>query len=204
MSATSRLAFPFISPGQAQKELYHNEALQLLDVLVAAAVEGLPTAAPPATPTIGLCYIVGGSSSGDWSGRAQQLAAYTSGGWRFIAPRDGMSALVRSSGGTAVTGAARGKSERCAAPKSRSTASRWWARAARRSRLRRAAARPTWRQGPRSARSSPPCASTDSSKRKKPAIGSDDLQPNRKQLRLFGNSWHQQRPCADTGALIMC
>ncbi len=102
MSATPRLAFPFISPGQAQKELYHNEALQLLDVLVAAAVEGLPTAAPPATPAIGLCYIVGGSPSGDWSGRAQQLAAYTSGGWRFIAPRDGMSALVRSSGGTAV------------------------------------------------------------------------------------------------------
>ncbi len=44
MSATPRLSLPFIVPGQAQKELFHNEALQLLDVLVAGAVEGLPLA----------------------------------------------------------------------------------------------------------------------------------------------------------------
>ena len=93
---------PFIVPGQAQKELFHNEALQVLDVLVAAAVEGPPLATPPASPAIGNCYIVAGSPTGAWAGHAQQLAAYTSGGWRFVAPRDGMSVYVVSSGGTAV------------------------------------------------------------------------------------------------------
>ena len=102
MSATPRLALPFLVPGQAQKELYHNESLQLLDVLVAAAVEGLPTATPPAVPVAGRCYIVAASPTGDWAGQAQKLAAYTSGGWRFIAPFEGMSAFVRGVGTTAV------------------------------------------------------------------------------------------------------
>ncbi len=98
MSATTRLALPFIVPGQAQKELFHNEALQLLDVLVAAVVEGPPSEDPPAAPLVGSCYIVGGSPGGEWSGHAHQLAAYSAGGWRFIAPCEGMSAHVRASG----------------------------------------------------------------------------------------------------------
>ena len=73
-------------------------------MLVAAAVEVPPLATPPATPVIGTCYIVGSSPSGAWSGHAQQLAAYTSGGWRFIAPRVGMNACVADSGSTAVFG----------------------------------------------------------------------------------------------------
>jgi hypothetical protein len=102
MSATPRLALPFLVPGQAQKELFHNEALQSLDVLVAAAVEGPPLATPPATPAAGDCHIVGSSPTGAWAGHAQQLAAYTSGGWRFIPAREGMTMLDRSSGGTAA------------------------------------------------------------------------------------------------------
>ncbi|MEO5611568.1 MAG: DUF2793 domain-containing protein [Sphingomicrobium sp.] len=102
MSATPRLSLPFIVPGQAQKELFHNEALQVLDVMVAGAVEGLPLATPPASPVIGDCYIVAASPTGAWAGHAQQLVAYTSGGWRFVAPRDGMRVDVVSSGKTAV------------------------------------------------------------------------------------------------------
>jgi len=71
-------------------------------VLIAAAVEGLPLAAPPASPAVGNCYIVGASPSGAWAGKAHHLAAYTSGGWRFIAPRDGLNAYVKSNGATAV------------------------------------------------------------------------------------------------------
>ena len=82
--------------------MFHNEALQILDVLVAAAVEGLPLATPPASPAIGSCYIVAASPTGAWVGHAQQLAAYTSGGWRFIAPCEGMTALVDSNGSNAV------------------------------------------------------------------------------------------------------
>ncbi|WP_309661483.1 DUF2793 domain-containing protein [Sphingomonas sp.] len=82
--------------------MFHNEALQVMDVLVAGAVEGLPLAAPPASPTIGNCYIIAGSPTGLWVGHAQQLAAFTSGGWRFVAPRDGMSFYVASNGKIAV------------------------------------------------------------------------------------------------------
>lgn len=71
-------------------------------MLVAAAVEGLPTATPPAVPVAGLCYIVGASPTGDWAGQAQKLAAVTSGGWRFIAPFEGLSVYVRGAGTTAV------------------------------------------------------------------------------------------------------
>ena len=71
-------------------------------MIVAAAVEGPPQAAPPGSPAIGVCYIVGASPSGAWAGKAQQLAAYTSGGWRFVAPRDGLNAYVKASGATAA------------------------------------------------------------------------------------------------------
>jgi hypothetical protein len=102
MSATPRLALPFIVPGQAQKELFHNEALQVLDAVVSAAVEGLPLATPPVSPAVGSCHIVGASPNGAWSGQAGKLAAFTSGGWRFVAPFDGLEATVRISGSTAV------------------------------------------------------------------------------------------------------
>ena len=38
MEFTPRLSLPTLIPGQAQKELFHNEALQVLDFLVAGAV----------------------------------------------------------------------------------------------------------------------------------------------------------------------
>jgi hypothetical protein len=88
--------------GCAAPSIISGGALQVLDVLVAGAVQGLPLASPPASPVIGNCYIVASSPTGAWAGHAQQLAAYTSGGWRFVAPRDGMSVYVVSSTGTAV------------------------------------------------------------------------------------------------------
>jgi hypothetical protein len=95
MSATARLELPLLSPGQAQKELFHNEALQAIDVLVAPAVEEPPRASPPSSPTIGNCYIIAGSASGAWAGKSDQIACFTSGGWRYAQPREGMSTYVR-------------------------------------------------------------------------------------------------------------
>ena len=97
MTATPRLALPFLSAGQAQKEFFHNEALQTLDMVVAAAVEDGPLDAPPASPLVGACYIVGSAPTDLWSGNALALAAYTSGGWRFVAPVEGMSVYLKSS-----------------------------------------------------------------------------------------------------------
>lgn len=98
MIGTPRLGLPFLSAGQAQKEFTHNEALQTLDFLAAAAIEEGPRADPPASPLVGACYIVGTSPTGAWAGKSQSLAGYTSGGWRFISPIEGMSAYVKTSG----------------------------------------------------------------------------------------------------------
>lgn len=98
MAATPRLSLPFLSVGQAQKEFTHNESLQTLDLLVAGAIEEPPLPAPPPSPPIGSCYIVADGASGDWTGKSQCVAAWTSGGWRFVSPLDGMCLYERTSG----------------------------------------------------------------------------------------------------------
>jgi Protein of unknown function (DUF2793) len=96
MSGSPRLALPFLSAGQAQKEATHNEALQTLDILVAAAVEQEPLGDPPAAPAPGACYLVDTSPTGAWAGKPQTVAGYTSGGWRFVAPVEGMTVYVKT------------------------------------------------------------------------------------------------------------
>lgn len=102
METSGRLALPFILPGQAQKELFHNEALQVLDLLVAGAVEEPPRDSPPESPAAGSCYIVGPGASGEWASRAGELAGWTLAGWRFVAAVEGMSLHVRATGETAT------------------------------------------------------------------------------------------------------
>ena len=102
MSQTSRLALPFIEPGQVQKEIFHNEALRRLDVAVAAAVESVGSNAPPANPVEGQCFIIGTAPTGVWAGHASAIAGYAAGGWRFVAAVAGMRALDKASGQTAT------------------------------------------------------------------------------------------------------
>src|SRR3954470_16044036 len=89
--ATARFALPFLIPGQAQKELFHNKALAVLDGVIEAAVEGPPQASPPASPAQGQCWIVAPAAAGEWSGKDGCLASWTSGGWRFVVPPAGLS-----------------------------------------------------------------------------------------------------------------
>lgn len=88
--ATARLALPFIAAGQAQKELFHNEALALLDALVQPAVEAVAATDPPAAPLPGQCWTLGAAPTGAWQGQAQALASWTEGGWRFTGAHAGM------------------------------------------------------------------------------------------------------------------
>ena len=98
MAATPRLGLPFLSVGQAQKEFTHNEALQTIDALVSGAVEEPPRPSPPAAPALGACYIIADGATDAWAGMSNSLAAWTSGGWRFIAATEGMSLYERTSG----------------------------------------------------------------------------------------------------------
>jgi hypothetical protein len=98
MDQTARFALPQLSPGQAQKEWYHNEALLRIDVLLCPAVEGSALAAPPASPPAGACYLVATGATGAWAGEGGALATFTDGGWRFVAPIEGARVLDRTSG----------------------------------------------------------------------------------------------------------
>lgn len=89
---TARLGLPLLQAGQAQKELYHNEALALLDIVAGAGVESIGLATPPVSPVEGQCWIVGSGAVGDWSGATNAIAGWTAGGWRFVTPRAGMTA----------------------------------------------------------------------------------------------------------------
>jgi len=98
MDVTERLKLPLLSAGQAMKEVTHNEALLIADMLLCGAVEEPPRNAPPASPVAGQAYIVGTSPSGAWAGKPGHVAGYTAGGWRLVAPADGMQLLVKSTG----------------------------------------------------------------------------------------------------------
>jgi len=96
--STPRFELPFILPGQAQKELFHNEALLRIDAALSAAAEGAPRPDPPANPAEGESWIVAQGASDAWSGKADQLACWTAGGWRFVPPAAGMTVWNKSSG----------------------------------------------------------------------------------------------------------
>lgn len=88
-ASTARFALPLLFAGQSQKEITVNEAMQTADVLLHPAIEAV-LAAPPATPSNGQCWLVGSSATGAFAGQTDRIAAWSEGGWRFIAPRDGM------------------------------------------------------------------------------------------------------------------
>jgi Protein of unknown function (DUF2793) len=96
--ATARFGLPFIQPGQAQKEFFHNEALALLDGAVHPAAETRGDNVPPTSPSIGQSWIVGQAPTGDWAGQGEKLATWTSGGWRFVESVEGMQIWLRDSG----------------------------------------------------------------------------------------------------------
>lgn len=96
MTTTSRFALPLLHAGQAQKELFHNEAVVGIDALLHPDVQGVGVDTPPATPENGQAWIVGHAPSGDWVGHADEIACWTAGGWRFVSPRAGMEVWAES------------------------------------------------------------------------------------------------------------
>jgi len=113
---TARLGLPLLHPGQAQKEMTHNEALGLLDLVVAPRVLGVDAFDPPEDPAPGDCWLLGDSPSGDWTGHAGAIAGWTEGGWRFLTPFEGLTLWLDDAtghivftGGAWVAGRSRGR-----------------------------------------------------------------------------------------------
>jgi Protein of unknown function (DUF2793) len=92
MTETSnRFGLPLLAAAQAQKEITHNEAITLIDLLITPVVQSIAPASVPTAPLAGQSWIVGAGATGDWAGKANKIAGWTLSGWRFITPVTGMS-----------------------------------------------------------------------------------------------------------------
>lgn len=86
MTQTLKLKLPYILTAQAQKEVMHNNALDLLDVFTRPSVLEMAKNTPPASPTAGDCYVIGASPTDEFAGHAQKVACFTSNGWIIATP----------------------------------------------------------------------------------------------------------------------
>lgn len=86
---TNRIDLPYILQSQSQKEVTHNESLDIIDALLQAAVVSVGTNTPPGSPAAGDCYVIGSSPTGAWTGQAKAFVFYTA-GWNFITPWEGL------------------------------------------------------------------------------------------------------------------
>lgn len=103
---TPRFALPLLAAGQAQKEVTHNEALILIDALAQPIVESAALATPPTSPVSGQAWLVAAAPTGAWAGHAGAIALWSEGGWRFVAPIEGMRVVARGTGLVLRRGAA--------------------------------------------------------------------------------------------------
>jgi hypothetical protein len=68
--------------------------LKRLGAIVGLSVKARNLTTPPATPTDGDRYIIPAGSSGDWSGRSDQIAVRIAGTWEYQAPKVGWVCFV--------------------------------------------------------------------------------------------------------------
>ncbi|KPP94117.1 DUF2793 domain-containing protein [Erythrobacter sp. HL-111] len=94
-SRTDGLGLPLLFAGQAQREIFLNQAFCLLDSLMTRAVTAALDA-PPADPAEGACYRVLDEATGEWSGRDRSIAVRIGGGWHFVPPQAGMQVFDRA------------------------------------------------------------------------------------------------------------
>lgn len=86
MASSPNLGIPYVEQGQSQKEVTMNEAITILDAVIGGGVLDKDLSTPPGSPVAGSRYIIGPSPTGAWAGKANQIAYYFSGGWRYIVP----------------------------------------------------------------------------------------------------------------------
>src|SRR5690349_6268201 len=94
MTTSTNLGFTFIEQSQSQKEVTANAAFTAIDALLNTGAVDKDLVTPPGSPATGDVYIVAGSPTGDWSGKATQIAYYQQ-IWKFIVPKEGMQLWVR-------------------------------------------------------------------------------------------------------------
>lgn len=94
MSTTPRMYFPEIAASQSQKEVTHNESLQMLDSFMFCAVQDKDLVNPPSTSD-GISYIVAVGGASTWTGQDNNIAQRYNSGWTYYTPSEGWRAWVK-------------------------------------------------------------------------------------------------------------
>jgi hypothetical protein len=100
-TVTPRMSLPLLFAAQAQKELFHNEALARIDALLHPTVQDEANEAPVSAQD-GESWLVGAAPSGAWAEHAGALATYRNGGWIFTDACAGMRVFNLATGQSAL------------------------------------------------------------------------------------------------------
>ncbi len=91
-----KLSLPYLMPAQAQKHITHNEALDLLDIVVQLTLTEIDAVSPPGAPVEGTAFALGSGAKDEWAGHDGEIAVFQNAGWVFVAPKDGWRATTVS------------------------------------------------------------------------------------------------------------
>lgn len=91
---TPNIGLPEIIQNQSAKEITHNLALRMLDVLVPTAIVQTCKLSSPPKMVAGNLYIVGKNATGAWINQENKLAFTDGAGWYFIMPKNMWSVYV--------------------------------------------------------------------------------------------------------------
>lgn len=86
---TPVLGLPYLVSSQSQKEVTHNESLNIIDILLDRTVKSITITTPPASSAEGDAYIIAVNATGDWLSKDGQIAQYIGGSWKYYTPRQG-------------------------------------------------------------------------------------------------------------------
>ncbi|MEL6875765.1 MAG: DUF2793 domain-containing protein, partial [Pseudomonadota bacterium] len=73
---SARFQLPLLSAGQAHKELFHNEAITLVDFLISPVVQGSADNPDLLSPENGQCWLVASGATSDWEDHQHSIAAW--------------------------------------------------------------------------------------------------------------------------------
>ncbi|WP_374410757.1 DUF2793 domain-containing protein [Novosphingobium colocasiae] len=88
-SATARFDLPLLYSGQAQKEIFVNEAILRIDSLLHCGIVS-EAEAPPSGVEDGQIWLVATGATGEWATHDGELACRIEGQWSFVIPGEGM------------------------------------------------------------------------------------------------------------------
>ena len=98
MTTSVNLGIPYISNNQNQMHVTHNDAMVMIQVLLAAGVWQVGLNTPPGSPVNGDAYIVGTSPTGVWVGKENCIAAYYQDQWYYVPGFDSNGTQISMSG----------------------------------------------------------------------------------------------------------